>query len=107
MIILASAYAKIAEVNAVYYFKMNGCQVKSFVDDMFMKPGTVRMRVAFVLRSAEVQPVFLDLWVLSLLQKKPTLHSSVFPWYTPPCSVPKPKQTHLYQNNIPFTLARN
>ena len=68
MIILVVVYALIAEVNAVYYFKMNGCQVKSFVDDMFMKPGTVRMRVAFVLRSAEVQPVFLDLWVLSLFK---------------------------------------
>ena len=94
MIILASAYAKIAEVNAVYYFKMNGCQVKSFVDDMFMKPGTVRMRVAFVLRSAEVQPVFLDLWVLSLL--KSLLFKVVsFPGLSPTPSSPYETQTTL------------
>lgn len=69
MIILASAYALIAAVNAICCLKMNGCQVKSFVDDIFMKPGTVRMRVAFVLRSAEVQPVFLDLCVYCPLIK--------------------------------------
>jgi hypothetical protein len=38
-------------------------QVKSFVDDLVMKLGTVSMRVALVLRSAEVQPVFQDLYV--------------------------------------------
>ena len=36
--------------------------VKSFVDDLVMKLGTVSMRVALVLRSAEVQPVFQDLF---------------------------------------------
>ena len=36
-------------------------QVKSSVDDLTMERGTVSMRVAFVLRSAEVQPLFLDL----------------------------------------------
>ena len=36
-------------------------QVKSFVDDLIMERGTVSMRVAFVLRSAEVQPLFRDL----------------------------------------------
>ena len=32
-------------------------QPKSFVDDLIMERGTVSMRVAFVLRSAEVQPL--------------------------------------------------
>ena len=41
----------------------NGGQVKSFVDDLVMKPGTVSMRVALVLRSAEVQLVFQDLCI--------------------------------------------
>ena len=36
-------------------------RVKSFVDDLIMKRGTVSMRVALVLRSAEVQPLFRDL----------------------------------------------
>ena len=39
----------------------NVSRVKSFVDDLFMKRGTVSMRVAFVLRSAEVHPLFRDL----------------------------------------------
>ena len=34
-------------------------QVKSFVDDLVKERGTVSMRVAFVLRSAEVLPLFL------------------------------------------------
>ena len=37
----------------------NDGQVKSFVDDLFMERGTVSMRVALVLRSAEVLPLFL------------------------------------------------
>jgi hypothetical protein len=36
-------------------------QVKSSVDDLIMERGTVSMRVASVLRSAEVQPLFWDL----------------------------------------------
>ena len=36
-------------------------RVKSLVDDLIMKRGTVSMRVALVLRSAEVQPLFPDL----------------------------------------------
>lgn len=36
-------------------------RVKSFVDDLIMKRGTVSMRVALVLRSAEVQPLLRDL----------------------------------------------
>ena len=36
-------------------------QVKSSVDDLTMERGTVSTRVAFVLRSAEVQPLFRDL----------------------------------------------
>ena len=38
-------------------------RVKSFVDDLVMKLGTVSVRVALVLRSAEVQPVFQDLCI--------------------------------------------
>ena len=33
-------------------------RVKSSVDDLIKERGTVSMRVAFVLRSAEVQPLF-------------------------------------------------
>ena len=36
--------------------------VKSFVYDLIMERGTVSMRVAFVLRSTEVQPLFQDLY---------------------------------------------
>ena len=36
-------------------------RVKSSVDDLTMERGTVSMRVASVLRSAEVQPLFRDL----------------------------------------------
>ena len=36
-------------------------RVKSSVDDLTMERGTVSMRVALVLRSAEVQPLFRDL----------------------------------------------
>ena len=46
-------------------------QVKSFVDDLVMKLGTVSMRVALVLRSAEVQPVFQDLFIRLLLDDNP------------------------------------
>ena len=37
----------------------NDGQVKSFVDDLIKERGTVSMRVALVLRSAEVLPLFL------------------------------------------------
>ena len=42
------------------YFKVlpNVGRVKSSVDDLTMERGTVSMRVAFVLRSAEVQLLF-------------------------------------------------
>ena len=45
------------------YFKIisNVGRVKSSVDDFVMERGTVSMRVAFVLRSAEVRPLFWDL----------------------------------------------
>lgn len=36
-------------------------RVKSSVDDLTMERGTVSMRVALVLRSAEVQPLLRDL----------------------------------------------
>ena len=41
--------------------EQNDGQVESSVDDFVMERGTVSMRVAFVLRSAEVQPLFRDL----------------------------------------------
>jgi hypothetical protein len=45
-----------------YFTKIqNVGRVKSPVDDLIMERGTVSMRVAFVLRSAEVQPLFRDL----------------------------------------------
>jgi len=37
----------------------NDGQVKSFVDDLIKERGTVSTRVALVLRSAEVLPLFL------------------------------------------------
>ena len=45
------------------YFKImqNVGRVKSSVDDLTMERGTVSMRVALVLRSAEVQPLLRDL----------------------------------------------
>ena len=35
---------------------------KSFVDDLYMERGIVSMRVGFVLRSAEIKPLFFDLF---------------------------------------------
>ena len=51
---------------STHYFKVipNVGRVKSSVDDLTMERGTVSMRVAFVLRSAEVQPLFRDLCVV-------------------------------------------
>jgi hypothetical protein len=43
-------------------------QVKSIVDDLTLERGTVRMKVVFVLRSAEYQPLFRDL--LRVVQMK-------------------------------------
>jgi hypothetical protein len=67
-------------------------QVKSFVDDLVMKLGTVSMRVALVLRSAEVQPLFQDLCIQLLLNDN---------------SPPPSKQTpfalmHLTSNGVLF-----
>ena len=53
--------------------KQNVGQVKSFVDDLVMKLGTVSMRVALVLRSAEVQPVFRDLCIQLLSGMRMTI----------------------------------
>ena len=49
------------------------CRDKSFVDDLLTKRGTVSMRVALVLRSAEVQPVFQDLSVRKRMAILPPL----------------------------------
>jgi hypothetical protein len=59
-------------------------QVKSFVDDLVMKLGTVSMRVALVLRSAEVQPLFQDLCIRLRMTILPLL--SVQPIVTLPNS---------------------
>ena len=50
-------------IGSARYFtaKQNVGHVKSSVDDLILERGTVSMRVAFVLRSAEVQPLFRDL----------------------------------------------
>jgi hypothetical protein len=48
-------------------------RVKSFVDDLNVKRGTVSMRVAFVLRSAEVQPLFRDLCIPLECRSSPLL----------------------------------
>ena len=50
---------------STHYFNaiQNVGRVKSFVDDLNVERGTVSMRVAFVLRSAEVQPLFRDLCI--------------------------------------------
>ena len=47
--------------HAISKQRINVGRVKSSVDDLTMERGTVSMRVAFVLRSAEVQPLFRDL----------------------------------------------
>ena len=61
---LTSVGVPIAFGSTQYFTAMqNVGQVKSFVDDLVMKLGTVSMRVALVLRSAEVQPVFQDLCI--------------------------------------------
>ena len=44
---------------------LNFGQDKFPVDDLRKKLGTVSMRVAFVLRSAEVQPMFQDLCTIT------------------------------------------
>ena len=50
-------------VTLIFYHKNNllNTALKSIVDDFNMEPGVVSMRVVFVLRSAEIQPVFQDL----------------------------------------------
>jgi hypothetical protein len=59
---LTSVGVRIAFGSTRYFTaKQNVGRVKSFVDDLTMERGTVSMRVAFVLRSAEVQPAFRDL----------------------------------------------
>ena len=68
------------------YFKVipNVGRVKSSVDDLTMERGTVSMRVAFVLRSAEVQPLFRD-----LCDAAPSLSSgSALPHPFPPYILP-------------------
>ena len=65
-------------------------RVKSSVDDLNMGQGTVSMRVAFVLRSAEVHPLFRDLCrdypVLEYLNTWMVNVNS-----PPPCKPPLPK----------------
>ena len=59
---LSSVRVLIALGSTQYFTAIqNVGRVKSFVDDLIMKLGTVSVRVALVLRSAEVQPLFRDL----------------------------------------------
>ena len=53
---------------STHYFTViqDSSWVKSFVDDSFSRRGTVSMRVTFVLRSAEVHPLFRDLCICQL-----------------------------------------
>ena len=63
---LTSVGVPIAFGSTQYFTAMqNVGQVKSFVDDLIMERGTVSMRVALVLRSAEVQPLFRDLCIFA------------------------------------------
>ena len=90
---LTSVGVPIAFGSTQYFTAMqNVGQVKSFVDDLVMKLGTVSMRVALVLRSAEVQPLFQDLCIQLLLNDN---------------SPPPSKQTpfalmHLTSNGVLF-----
>ena len=54
-------------------------RVKSLVDDLIMERGTVSMRVALVLRSAEVQPLFRDLCIRSAMPILPLPLVFAFP----------------------------
>ena len=45
---------------------------KSFVDDLIMERGIVRVRVASVPRFTEIQPLFSDLFIILL---SPSIHS--------------------------------
>ena len=68
---LTSVGVPIAFGSTQYFTAMqNVGQVKSFVDDLVMKLGTASMRVALVLRSAEVQPVFQDLFIRKSLDQR-------------------------------------
>ena len=55
---------------------LSNIALKSIVDDFNMEPGVVSMRVVFVLRSAEIQPVFQD---LSFRKKGPPPHKITQP----------------------------
>ena len=74
-------------------------QVKSFVDDLIMKRGTVSMRVTLVLRSAEVQPLFRDLCIC--LRKLASVNSSPPLPITPP--LPDSAQNGLASRATPFS----
>ena len=69
-------------------------QVKSFVDDLTKERGTVSMRVAFVLRSAEVQPLFYDLCKTSCqFTPSPPIYTPSLPHQAP--NLPQ-DTTHSY-----------
>jgi hypothetical protein len=90
---------------STHYFNaiQNVGRGKSFVDDLCMERGTVSMRVALVLRSAEVLPLFRDLCIplgCRFLPPYPSLLEA--PWANSPPpklgSAPKRDSPHL-----PFT----
>ena len=72
------------------YFNVlsNVGRVKSSVDDLTMERGTVSMRVAFVLRSAEVQPLVPAICDVELYAIQ---HAASIMTHPPP-SLPKQQQ---------------
>lgn len=62
-----------------------------------MDQGTVSMRVAFVLRSVEVHPLFLGLCELKFSPFPPVNH--------PPCNIQTPTHWHFYQILVKLKLS--
>ena len=83
------------------YFNVlsNVGRVKSSVDDLTMERGTVSMRVAFVLRSAEVQPLFRDLCGISCDLSFTENHAECVAMISPP---PKTSFTYTIHNLLCF-----
>jgi hypothetical protein len=82
---------------STHYFNaiQNVGRVKSFVDDLYMERGTVSMRVALVLRSAEVLPLFRDLCIpleCQFLPPYPKSEGSPLGQQTPNLKAPAPNR---------------
>ena len=74
-------------------------QVKSFVDDLNKERGTVSMRVAFVLRSAEVQPLFRLICALALVVPIVVLQTALADSPPPPAIRLRPPSLTWPTNN--------